>query len=337
LSEETLKVVIPMAGLGTRLRPHTWSKPKQLVSVAGKAVLGHVLDMLATVPDPQQIELVNIVGYLGEQIEAYMNENYAHLCSHYVVQENPMGQSHALYLAREYLYGPMLMIFADTLVETNLSFLATETAGAVAWVKEVPDPRRFGVADVGPDGWVRRLIEKPQEMNINLAVVGFYYFSRAEDVIAAVEEQMRRDVQLKGEYFLADAVNIMLERGLKMRTERVEVWLDAGTPETLLETNHYLLCHGQENNYQAQQDNNSVVIPPVFIHPTAQVHESVIGPYTSIGSGCIVQNSIIRNSILEDEAEVSGVILENSLIGRKAIIQRRPGVINVGDSTGLIM
>lgn len=337
MSEETLKVVIPMAGLGTRLRPHTWSKPKQLVSVAGKAVLGHVLDMLATVPDPQQIELVNIVGYLGEQIEAYMNENYAHLCSHYVVQENPMGQSHALYLAREYLHGPMLMIFADTLVETNLSFLATETAGAVAWVKEVPDPRRFGVADVGPDGWVRRLIEKPQEMNINLAVVGFYYFSRAEDVMAAVEEQMRRDVQLKGEYFLADAVNIMLERGLKMRTERVEVWLDAGTPETLLETNHYLLCHGQENNYHAQQDNNSVVIPPVFIHPTAQVHESVIGPYTSIGSGCIVQNSIIRNSILEDEAEVSGVILENSLIGRKAIIQRRPGVINVGDSTGLIM
>lgn len=337
MSEETLKVVIPMAGLGTRLRPHTWSKPKQLVSVAGKAVLGHVLDMLATVPDPQQIELVNIVGYLGEQIEAYMNENYAHLHSHYVVQENPMGQSHALYLAREYLHGPMLMIFADTLVETNLSFLATETAGAVAWVKEVPDPRRFGVADVGPDGWVRRLIEKPQEMNINLAVVGFYYFSRAEDVMAAIEEQMRRDVQLKGEYFLADAVNIMIERGLKMRTERVEVWLDAGTPETLLETNNYLLCHGQENNYHAQQDNNSVVIPPVFIHPTAQVHESVIGPFASIGSGCIVQNSIIRNSILEDEAEVSGMILENSLIGRKAIIQRRPGVINVGDSTGLIM
>ena len=218
MSENTLKVVIPMAGLGTRLRPHTWSKPKQLVSVAGKAVLGHVLDMLATVPDRQNIELVNIVGYLGEQIEAYMHEHYPQLPAHYVVQENPKGQSHALYLAREFLHGPMLMIFADTLVETNLSFLDKESAGAVAWVKEVPDPRRFGVAEVGPDGWVRRLIEKPTEMDINLAVVGFYYFAHAEDVIAAIEEQMRRDIQIKGEYFLADAVNIMLEQGLKMRT-----------------------------------------------------------------------------------------------------------------------
>jgi glucose-1-phosphate thymidylyltransferase len=337
LSEDTLKVVIPMAGLGTRLRPHTWSKPKQLVSVAGKAVLGHVLDMLATVPDRQNIELVNIVGYLGEQIEAYMQEHYPQLPAHYVMQENPKGQSHALYLAREFLHGPMLMIFADTLVETNLSFLDKESAGAVAWVKEVPDPRRFGVAEVGHDGWVQRLIEKPTEMDNNLAVVGFYYFAHAEDVIAAIEEQMRRDVQIKGEYFLADAVNIMLEQGLKMRIQRVDIWLDAGTPESLLETNNYLLCHGQENNYSAQHKNNSVIIPPVFIHPTAQVHESVIGPYASIGAGCIVRNSIIRNSILEDEAEVSGAILETSLIGRKAIIQRRSGKINVGDSTELVM
>lgn len=337
MSEETLKVVIPMAGLGTRLRPHTWSKPKQLVSVAGKAVLGHVLDMLSTVPDPQKIELVNIVGYLGEQIEAYMKEHYPQIPSHYVVQEDPKGQSHALYLAREYLHGPMLMIFADTLVETDLSFLASEPAGAVAWVKEVPDPRRFGVADVGTDGWVRRLIEKPTDKNINLAVVGFYYFAHAEDVIAAIEEQMRRGVQIKGEYFLADAVNIMLEDNLKMRTERVEVWLDAGTPESLLETNNYLLRHGQENDYSDQHRNNSVIIPPVFIHPTAQVHESVIGPFASIGAGCIVRNSIIRNSILEDEAEVKGAILEDSIIGRKALIERRPGVLNAGDSTELIM
>ena len=337
MSKETLKVVIPMAGLGTRLRPHTWSKPKQLVSVAGKAVLGHVLDMLATVPDPQNIELINIVGYLGEQIEAYMKEHYPQLPAHYILQENPKGQSHALYLAREFLHGPMLMIFADTLVETNLAFLDQESASAVAWVKEVSDPRRFGVAEVGSDGWVRCLIEKPTEMTNNLAVVGFYYFAHSEDLIAAIEEQMRRDIQIKGEFFLADAVNIMLEQGLKMRTQRVEVWLDAGTPESLLETNNYLLRHGQKNNYSAQHKNNSVIVPPVFIHQTAKVHESVIGPYVSIGAGCVVQNSIIRNSILEDSSEVSGAILENSLIGRKAIIRRRPGEINVGDSTELIM
>ena len=336
MPEETLKVVIPMAGLGTRLRPHTWSKPKQLISVAGKAVLGHVLDILSTVPDPGGIELVNIVGYLGDQIEDYMNEHYPGLRSHYVQQENPKGQSHALYLARQYLHGPMLMIFADTLIETNLSFLDQETAGAIAWVKQVPDPRRFGVAVLGDDGWVKHLIEKPAEITNNLVVVGFYYFQKAEDVVAAIEEQMRRDIQLKGEFFLADAVNIMLERGLRMRTQKVDIWLDAGTPETLLETNHYLLRHGHASS-SPEHTRDSVIIPPVFIHPTAEVAESVIGPFTSIGAGCYVEHSIIRNSILEDGAQVHGAILEDSMIGRKACIQRRPGVINAGDQTELTM
>jgi len=170
-----------MAGLGTRLRPHTWSKPKQLVSVAGKAVLGHVFDTFATVPEPDKVELINIVGYLGEQIEAYMKENYPQVKAHFVTQEDPRGQSHAIYLARQYLHGPMLMVFADTLLETDLSFLAHETAEAVAWVKPVPDPRRFGVAVVGADGWVTQLIEKPQDMSNNLAVVGFYYFKSSAD------------------------------------------------------------------------------------------------------------------------------------------------------------
>ena len=175
MNEESLKIVIPMAGLGTRLRPHTWSKPKQLIGLAGKTVLGYVLETFSTLPDEQDVEIINIVGYLGEQIEDYMNEKYAHLPCRYVVQENPKGQSHAIYLAREYLQGPMLMVFADTLIETDLSFLADEKADAVAWVKPVPDPRRFGVAEVGADGWVKRMIEKPQDMNNNLAVVGFYY------------------------------------------------------------------------------------------------------------------------------------------------------------------
>ncbi len=336
MSKESLKVVIPMGGLGTRLRPHTWSKPKQLVSVAGKAVLGHVLDMLETLPDPGNIELVNIVGYLGEQIEAYIVDNYPNVKSHFFTQENPRGQSHAISLARDYLHGPMLIIFSDTLVETNLSFLAQETIDAIAWVKPVSDPRRFGVAEVGPENRVKRLIEKPQEVANNLAVVGFYYFREAEQLISAIDEQMRLDVQIKGEYFLVDAINIMLKRGLQMRTEKVDVWLDAGTPEALLETNLYLLDHGRDNGKQ-QDGSGCVIIPPVFIHPTAQVDKSVIGPYASIGADCSVQNSIIFNSILEDGAQVTGVVLEKSLIGRKAQIERRPGVINAGDQTVLTL
>jgi glucose-1-phosphate thymidylyltransferase len=330
---KSLKVVIPMAGLGTRLRPHTWSKPKQLVSVAGKPVLDHVLDTLASLPDPEGVELINIVGYLGDQIEEHLQTEYPQLKSHFVLQDDPRGQSHAIYLAREYLHGPMMVVFADTLLETDLSFLANETAEAVAWVKPVPDPRRFGVAMVGSDGWVHGLIEKPQDMDNNLAVVGFYYFQSSEGLIAAIEEQMRRNLELKGEYFLADAINIMLEQGLKMRTQKVEVWLDAGTPEALLETNRYLLTNGRDNSAEAARRKEVVVVPPVFVHPSAQVENSIIGPHVSIGSGACVRSSILRDSILEDEAEVTDVILENSLIGRRAQIQRRAGVLNAGDHT----
>jgi glucose-1-phosphate thymidylyltransferase len=333
----TIKIVIPMAGLGTRLRPHTWSKPKQLVSVAGKAALDHVLDSLATLPDIQNAELINIVGYLGDQIECYIKENYPQMKARFVVQEDPRGQSHAIQLARQYLHGPMLIVFADTLIETDLSFLANKPAKAIAWVKPVPDPRRFGVAEVDQNGWVRRLIEKPDEMSNNLAVVGFYYFEEADDLLSAIDEQMRRGLQLKGEYFLADAINIMLERGLKMRTRQVDIWLDTGTPETLLETNRYLLEHGIDNSADVSLRQGVVVIPPVFVHPSAEVHNSILGPYVSLGAGCKVDNSIIRDSILEDEAQATGVILESSLVGRRAQLSRRAGMINAGDNTSVTL
>jgi len=331
--EQTIKVVIPMAGLGTRLRPHTWSKPKQLVSVAAKPVLDHVLDMLSTLPDPQNIELINIVGYLGDQIEDHMREHYPGIKSHFVLQDDPRGQSHAIYLAREFLSGPMMVVFADTLIDTDLSILADEEHDAIAWVKPVPDPRRFGVAVLDQDEQVTQLIEKPQEMDNNLVVVGFYYFRSAEDLLSAIETQMERDVQLKGEYFLADAINIMLENGLKMRPERIDIWLDAGTPEALLETNRYLLENGHGNSHQLPDRNGVVINPPVFVHPTAELENCVVGPFASIGAGARVSSSIVRDSILENEAQVANVSLENSLIGRHAQVQSRPGSVNVGDNT----
>lgn len=333
MQDQTLKVIIPMAGLGTRLRPQTWSKPKQLVGVAGKTVLDHVLDTLSTVPHPEKIELINIVGYLGDQIETYIRQRYPDINAQFVVQEDPRGQSHAIQLAREFLQGPMLVVFADTLLVTNLGFLANETADAVAWVKSVPDPRRFGVAEVGEDGWVRRLIEKPVDMSNNLAVVGFYYFKDAQELLDAIDEQIRRDHQLKGEFYLVDAVNIMLERGMKMRTQQVDIWLDAGTPESLLETNRYLLEHGVDNSQDLREPAGNVILPPVFIAPSAEISESILGPHVSIGAGCVVRHSIIRNSILEDEACAEGVILEGSIVGRRAQIHRRAGVLNAGDNT----
>ncbi len=333
MPKSTLKVVIPMAGLGTRLRPQTWSKPKQLISLAGKTVIDHVLDTLAFLPQDWDYELINIVGYLGEQIEDYIGEHYPDLKSHYIVQDNPIGQSHAVVLAREVIQGPTMVLFADTLIKADMCYIADTNTDAVAWVKPVPDPRRFGVAELGRDGRVHRLVEKPQDMSNNLALVGGYFFRDGEALIGALEQQIQQNLQLKGEFYLVDGINLMLEKGLKMRVCQVETWLDAGTPEALLETNRFLLEHGKDNPHDYFHRTGSVFIPPVFIHPSAKVNESIIGPNVSLGASCVVQSSIIRDSILEDEAHITGVVMENSLVGRSARLRRRPGTINAGDNS----
>ena len=339
-----LKIVIPMAGWGTRMRPHTWSKPKPLISLAGKTVLDHLLEMFDTVPNSQNSEYVFIVGlYLGElQIPAFMQASYPKLKAHYVVQSVMRGQSDAFYLARQHLSGPMLMVFSDTLIETNFSFLANESLDGVAWVKAVPDPRRFGVAEVDKEGWVTHLTEKPETCDNNLAIVGCYYFKSGEALISAIEEQFHRKVERKGEYFLADAINIMLERGAQFRTQKVSVWLDTGTIEATLETNRYLLEHGRESNPQNVNRNDVKVVPPVFIHETAEVANSTIGPHVSIGANCQISDSKIENSILEARVEVNAVALSGSFIGRQAKVEGRgaegqPIMLNVGDNSSVKM
>ncbi len=326
-----MRVVIPMAGFGTRLRPHTWSRPKPLLTVAGKPVLGHVLDTFADLPFID--EVVFVVGYLGDQIEAYVSRAYPHLKARYVEQKDMLGQSHAIWLARETLEGPMLMIFVDTLIEADLSRLADEPGEAVAFVQQVADPRRFGVADVGPDGWVQRLVEKPQDLSNNLAVVGLYYFHEAAELVAAIEEQMARGAQLKGEFYLTDAINVMLQRGLKMRVEPVPVWMDCGKPESLLETNRYLLDHGRDNSAEVARRPDVVVLPPVFVDPTAEVRHAVLGPHLTVGAGCIVERSVLRDSIIDDGSHILDTMLAGSLIGREARVAGRYRSLNVGDSS----
>ncbi|MCZ2122537.1 MAG: hypothetical protein LC108_09760 [Anaerolineales bacterium] len=340
---ETLKIVIPMAGWGTRMRPHTWSKPKPLVSVAGKTSLEHVLDMFKTVPyAPDNVEFIFIVGpFLGEmQVPAFIKENYPNLKAHFVVQNEMKGQAHALALAREFLRGPMIMCFSDTLMETDFSFLATETADAIAWVMPVPDPRRFGVAELDSAGWVTRFIEKPQSLENNLVVVGCYYFKSAEKLLEAIDEQIERQIMLKGEYFLTDSITVMIERGAKVRTHETSLWLDTGTIEATLETNKILLEKLQAPP-SADAGVNVEIIAPVFIHPSAKISNSKIGPHASIGANCQIENSQIAESILEAGCEIKDAALTRSLIGKQASVKGRNDCqamsVNIGDNCSIVL
>ncbi len=338
---ETLKIVIPTAGLGTRMRPQTWSKPKPLVSVAGKAALDHLLDSFHTLPAGMTPDYIFVVGPgLGEeQIPSYMKAHHPGLKSQFVVQPEMKGQSDALWLACRNLIGPMLMIFSDTLIEADFSLLEDEEADGVAWVKPIQDPRRFGVAKVDMEGWITEIIEKPEMLDNKLVVVGCYYFRQVHDLVSAIEEQTKRGKTLKGEYFLADAINVLLERGARMRTQIVDVWLDTGTISATLETNRYLLEHGRENSAITVAPNVRI-IRPVFIHPESEISNSTIGPHVSIGVGCRILDSRIEDSILEDRATVRSAALKGSFIGRHAKVEGRsaddpPITVNIGDNSSV--
>ncbi|MCS7256046.1 MAG: sugar phosphate nucleotidyltransferase [Thermomicrobium sp.] len=320
-----MHVVIPVAGLGTRLRPHTWSKPKPLVTVAGKPILGHVLDRLLSLPLER---VVFVTGYLGEQIEDYVRSHYE-FDAVFVEQPEPLGQSHALLQAKGLITGPTLVVFPDLIFDADLESLVSCPWDGVVYVKEVDDPRRFGVVVV-EDGRIARLVEKPQTPVSNLAVVGVYYFRDFADLIAAIEQQIAEDRRRGNEYYLAEAIQILIDRGRMIVAQPVSVWEDCGTVEALLQTNRFLL------ERQAQEHPTfptSVVIPPVVIDPSATIERAVVGPYVSIGAGAVVSHAIVADSIIDEGATINGVMLHRSIVGRGARVIGDFLRVNVGDSS----
>ncbi len=338
-----MQIIIPLAGLGSRLRPLTYSTPKPLVTVAGKTVLGHVLDSLKGV---QIDDIVFIVGYLGEQIEKYVKENFPQYRAHFVQQKELNGQSPAIRMTSSIVNKDVLIIFGDTVIEADLTRLPDVDVDGVIFTKEVDDPRRFGVVKM-EGNTITRFVEKPKEFVSNQAVGGVYYVKDSCKLFEAIDEQVARDVQLKGEYFLADALQIMIEHGANLTTRLLSSWYDCGTADALLDSNRFLLqrATSTQTNYDG-----CAIIPPVSIAPSAKVTNSIIGPYVSIGANvtisdsrvgpyvsiadeCQVSHSVVHDSILNADSQLEDAMLASSLIGSHAHFKGTFRRLIIGDTS----
>ena len=317
--------VIPVAGVGTRLRPHTHTVPKALLQVAGKPMVAHILDELR---DAGVRDFVLVVGYMGDRVRSTVSRLYPDMNLTFVEQPEQRGLGHAIYLTRDAVgKRDAIIVLGDTLFRVDFRQVFDKHISRIG-VKEVLDPRRFGLVDMQGET-VRRFVEKPEVPPSKLAIVGIYYIVDTPVLYGALDEMISADRSTRGEYQLTDALQTMLERGVPMEVFPVEGWYDCGKPETLLETNRALLDLGHKVPSLA----GSVVIPPVAVAPDAVVKESVIGPYATVASGANIDRSIIRNSIVSERAQVTGVVLDASLVGEDAVVEGVPWNLNIGDSS----
>lgn len=323
-----MRVIIPVAGYGSRLRPHTYSTNKSLLHVAGKPILSHVLEPIIPL---QPEEVVFVIGFRGEEVQEYVERTYS-FKSTFIRQTKLLGLGYAVSLALDVVPDePALVLLGDTIVELDLNkFVAA--GDNVLGLHEVADPHRFGIAGVC-DGYISGLEEKPTHPKGNLAVVGLYYFHHPGAIRRALNHLLESGRLTRGEVQLTDALQQLIEAGERFTAYQIDSWHDCGKRETVLETNRYLLSKMQT----AAAIDGSRIIPPVYVAADARVTNCTLGPYASISSGAVVQNSTIRNSIVSPDARIADAVLEDSLIGANALVSGCAGRLNVGDSSEVVI
>jgi len=325
-----MKAIIPVAGVGTQLRPHTHTQPKPLIPVAGKPILGHIIDNLL---DAGITEQVFIVGYLKEKIQDYVTSAYKDVLKmEFVTQEPRKGLAHALWTAREVILKEeeILVLLGDTLFGEGDTHSVLKQKGSILAVHEVDTPREFGIVLLDDDNYVKKLVEKPDIPTSNLALVGLYKLGDLP-LLVSVLDNMMKDLASDGtEYSLTEALMGMVKRGARFRTHQVENWFDCGKKSTLLHTNRVLLGRIDQQDHSFE---NTVIIPPVHIAPGCEIRNSIIGPYVAIGEHAHIAQSIVRNSILGAYSQLDAIILGSSVVGNDTTLRGRANHINIGDNT----
>lgn len=322
-----LKVALPVAGTGSRLRPFTLTKPKCLLSIAGKTLLEHIFDSFAGLEVSGKIL---VAGYLSDDIEAFVGQ-HGWSDTKVVLQEWPQGLGEAISLCLPEVSDDeaLLIILGDTLFEADLSFLATSTTN-VLMTRKVEDPRRFGVAVKDENGRVTKLVEKPQQFISDEALVGIYYIKDVALLRKALTELIEHDERTRGEFQLTDALQKMVAAGADFRTSPLESWLDCGTPETLLATNgHVLAKHSEE--FSGHEFAGTTIIPPCYIGKNVSIYDSTIGPNVTIDDGVRIATSKLSDCLVNENAKIENSELKNSIIGEKACVSGLRGSFFLGD------
>ncbi|MDO8727357.1 MAG: nucleotidyltransferase family protein [Candidatus Methanoperedens sp.] len=332
-----MKVIIPAAGAGKRLFPHTFTKPKPMVYIAGKPIIGHILDRLK---DVKPEEIIMVVGYRKEQIMSYVDENYTDIFKiKYVDQPEQLGLGHSIYVARDEIGDSEIMIALGDMIfkagyfEFYAHYLNNGDCSGSIGVREVDDPKKYGIVEL-EGKYIKRMEEKPSHPRSNLGIAGVYFIKETKILLSILDEMMKKDTRTRGEYQLTDALQEMVKRGYRLKTFPVSSWYDCGHQESLLETNRVLLDEKQDID-PVFKLKDSVIIQPVAIGENVTIINSVIGPHASIAEDSIIESSIISDSVIGSRSHISKVNLQSSIVGDEASVHGKHNSLNIGDLSSI--
>jgi glucose-1-phosphate thymidylyltransferase len=326
-----MKVIIPVAGVGTRLRPHTYTQPKPLIPVAGKPIISFIIDSLVAAG---VTDFVFVIGHLGEKIRLYLEKRYPSLNKEFVVQENRLGLGHAIWTARGTLKGvdELFIILGDTIYDTNLDHFIHSERSCLG-VRKVSDPGNFGVAEIGDNGKVSKLVEKPKIPKSNMALVGLYKINEVDLLVESLDKLISKDIRTNDEYQLTDALMMMVKQGVDFDPLTINNWYDCGKKEVLLETNTMLLKKKNFASSNLPSYYNTIVIHPVAIGKNCNITNSIVGPHVTIGDNTVIRHSVVSDSIIGNYAQIEEIVLKESVIGNDTSIKGFRQSLNIGDNT----
>ncbi len=330
-----MRIIVPMAGRGTRLRPHTLTTPKPLLHVAGKPIVQRLVEDIANIYQGAIEEVAYIIGDFGKEAEEGLIKVAEALGAKGTIyhQYEALGTAHAIQQAKDSLKGEVIIAFADTLFTADFSL--DRTKDGVIWVKKVEDPKAYGVVTLNEDGIINALVEKPQTFLSDLAIIGIYYLKDGENLAQEIQYLLDNNIKEKGEFQLTNALDNMKNKGLKLVPGEVNEWMDCGNKNMVLDTTEKVLGFevekGKELIHSSLSLENSVIIPPCFVGKNVRIINSVIGPYVSLGDGCVIENSVVKNSTAREKTTIKNAILNQAMLGTHVTYSGKMESPDLGD------